>query len=155
MTAEGACLADVLPEYERYGVAYLWAGRPPATLSRYGEFLLRLGDSSKRLCTLNAFDSNPQWPSYQRAFKSSDGCLYPVPYMTDRPSDFVGCLMQYPEPAEVERRHLGDGGRKFTRDRNLETLQLLEGRHPTGYVECHVHSRVLATDVNVYSSPVW
>lgn len=138
--------------YERYGVA--WRGEFPALLKHYGDFVLELDDSFKKVCTLNAFDSNLQWPSYRKQFPCSDGCLYPVPYRLEYPWEaweYVGCLMQYPDRMENLERDFRDGGRAAVRKRNLEVLQLFKGGHPDGYIECHIHSRVTVDDVKIYS----
>lgn len=137
--------------YERYGIAHPVGCRLPRQLLRFGDSVLELHDNLKDVSTINAFDSNIQWPSYQRLDPTSDGVLYPVPYVTDQPECYIGCLMQYPNMAEVESRKFKDGGKLAVHCRNMEVLQLLEGNHPTGYIECHVHSRVTTADANVYS----
>ena len=139
--------------YERYGVAWR-SGNPTSMLKHYGEFLLELDQRFKSVCTINAFDSNLQWPSYREQFRCSDECLYPVPYQLSDPWEaweYFGCLMQYPSKMENIERNFEDGGRMAVRKRNLEVLQLLEGEHPDGYIECHIHSRVTVDDVKIYS----
>ena len=119
--------------------------------SRYGSVQLRLKPEVGSRTSLNVLDSGHQW-GLDGSWKTHGfGWLFPVPYRTDKPEGFVGCLMSVPCPNEIaglkETSPRAERIRESIRLRNEKLLQVLEGKDPRDYVEAHVHGDIVPEDV--------
>lgn len=118
--------------------------------ARYGSVLLKLKAEVGERTTMNLLDSSMQWGLNGEWQKNCFGWLFPVPYRTDKPEDFVGCLMAPPTNGELKEIVGGpysEDFRKGVRNKNYKLLALLSGKEGHDYIEAHVHGDIVPEDV--------
>lgn len=123
---------------------------------QYGNFRMHLKPEVKSRVTIHPFDSYYQWPDAVSAYQPH-ASYFPVPYETENPEDYVGAMMDAPNPSLEqywEALELPSEERARTlRERNLSTLHLLSGQDPSAYIEAHIHGPVTAQDVDFIERP--
>lgn len=118
--------------------------------ARYGSVLLKLKPEVGERTTINLLDSAMQWGLNGEWQKNCFGWLFPVPYRTDKPEDFVGCLMAPPTDGELKKIAEGpysEDFRKGVRLKNYKLLCLLSGKEGHDYIEAHIHGNISPEDV--------
>lgn len=152
---------ETLESAEKYGTVPLIEVNPNGPLkdcpfckypgSRYGEIQVHLNSDVKLRSTINLLDSGHQWGLDGSWKYNSCGLLFPVPYVTEEPTKFVGCLIAAPTCKELEAlKESGPRRDMFAsniRRRNLALLELLRGNDATHYVEAHIHGTISLKDI--------
>lgn len=154
---------ESLKDCEKYGTIPVEEVNPNSPLhsiplherfqARYGHIQLRLKPEVGQRTTVNLMDSAHQWGLDGTWKNQGFGQLFPVPYRTDTPEDFVGCLMSPPTPSELKNlkdpeSSWHDYDKECVRARNFKLLAIMEGKDGHEYIEAHVHGEVTPEDVD-------